>query len=140
MLTRNIITSVPGLERAISYAWHPIGSLFFKMSYRKAYRNGQINLHVGASAVRLEGWLNTDIRPPSLYLNVSRHLPIQDNSVSYIFSEQLIEYLPMDATLSFVKECYRILLPNGILRITNEDMGAFTRAYLNDPESIRLLN
>jgi predicted SAM-dependent methyltransferase len=46
----------------------------------------------------------------------------------------------MKATFAFVKECYRVLRPNGVLRITNEDIGAFARAYLHDPESVDLLN
>jgi predicted SAM-dependent methyltransferase len=69
-----------------------------------------------------------------------RRLPISDNTVSYIFGEHFINYLPRQAVLAFFKECLRVLLPNGVLRITTNDIEALARAYLSDPELVRLLN
>ena len=131
---------IPGLMCAVRYAWMPIGSLMFGVSYRRACSNGVVCLNVGAGTVRLDGWLNTDIRPGCLYVNLKRRLPIMDNTISYIFGEQFIDYLPRQTALAFIKECFRVLRPNGVLRITNEDLGLFANAYLNNPEDVRLLN
>jgi SAM-dependent methyltransferase len=140
LLTR-INARIPGFRRALSYAWMPIGSLMFRVSYRNACHRGNVRLHLGAGTVRLDGWLNTDVLPMCpLYLDASRRLPIRDNTISYIFGEHFLEYLPRQSVLAFFKESFRVLRPDGVLRITTMDIGALARAYLSDPESVRLLN
>jgi predicted SAM-dependent methyltransferase len=136
-----IAARIPGFRRAVSYTWMPIGSLMFRVSYRNAYDQGNVCLHLGAGTVRLDGWLNTDILPICpLYLDAKRRLPIRDNTVSYIFGEHFLEYLPRQAAFVLFRESFRVLRPNGVLRITTIDIEALVRAYLSDPESVRLLN
>jgi predicted SAM-dependent methyltransferase len=131
----------PWIRSAASYAWMPVGSLKFRASYRKACQKGNVCLHVGSGFVRLDGWLNTDVLPISpLYLNAKRPLPMKDNTVSYIFGEHFINYVSRKQARAFFEECYRVLRPEGVLRIATIDIEALARAYLNDPESVLLLN
>jgi predicted SAM-dependent methyltransferase len=136
-----LMARIPGLLRVVNYVWIPIGSLNFRMAYRKACQRGNVRLHVGAGLVQLDGWLNTDITLLCpLYLNAMRPLPIRDSTVSYIFSEQVIEYMPRQATLVFLKESLRVLQPGGVIRIATLDIEALAMAYLHDHERARLLN
>jgi predicted SAM-dependent methyltransferase len=112
----------------------------FRTSYRKAYQKGKVYLHLGSGPVNIDGWLNTDIKPFHPYLNAARSLPIRDNSVSFIFGEHFIEYIPRQALGTLLGECFRVLRPNGVLRITIVDIEALARAYLDDHELARLLN
>jgi predicted SAM-dependent methyltransferase len=141
LVLARIIACLPGFRRAASYAWMPIGSLKFRISYRKACHQGKVYLHLGAGFVRLDGWLNTDILPICpLYLDAKRRLPIRDNTVSYIFGEHFLEYLSRRAALALFKESYRVLQSGGVLRITTIDIEALARAYLSNHENVRLLN
>jgi predicted SAM-dependent methyltransferase len=134
------ITYIPGFSNTARYLWIPIGSLKLRMSYRNACQKGKVYLHLGSGPVNIDGWLNTDITPFHPYLDATQDLPIKDNSVSFIFGEHFIEYIPRKALFSLLRECYRVLKPNGALRITIVDIEALARAYLNDPERVRLLN
>lgn len=55
----------------------------------------------------------------------------KSNSVSLIVAGQLVEHLPPRNQLpQFLKECYRMLKPGGILRITTPDLDLLIQAYL----------
>ncbi len=54
--------------------------------------------------------------------NVNLGLPFENSSVEVIFSSHFIEHLTFEEGLNFLKECYRVLKPNGILRIVCPDI------------------
>jgi predicted SAM-dependent methyltransferase len=142
LLLEKIVTRIPGfIQHAVLLPWKLIGSLKFRAAYRSACKQGRVYLHLGAGIVRLHGWLDTDISPRApLYLDAKKRLPIRDSTVTYIFGEHFIEYLPRQAALRFFRESLRVLKPGGVLRISTPDIEAHARAYLNDAESTRLLN
>jgi predicted SAM-dependent methyltransferase len=131
---------IPGFSSAVRYAWIPVGSIKFRMDYQDAYRRGKVYLHLGSGSVNIKGWINTDIKPFHPYLDVTRYLPIKDDSVTYIFGEHFIEYIPRQAMVASLKEYYRVLKPDGVLRITIVDIEAMARAYLDYPELVQRLN
>jgi SAM-dependent methyltransferase len=87
-------------------------------------------LHLGAGARRLEGWINVDVHPAPLSLNLTRGLPFADSSVRVIFASHLFEHLyyPNQA-LRFLAECRRVLRPGGRLRLVVPDIERYIRAY-----------
>ena len=54
--------------------------------------------------------------------NVTDGLPFEDSSVEVIFSSHFIEHLTFEEGINFLKECHRVLRPDGILRISCPDM------------------
>lgn len=55
-----------------------------------------------------------------------------DNSVDFIYGGQMIEHLnPIHQTPVFLKECFRMLKPGGIIRLTTPDLDLLVRAYTN---------
>jgi predicted SAM-dependent methyltransferase len=50
------------------------------------------------------------------YYQKGDHLPFDDNSINFIFSEHFFEHLFFDEALSLLTECYRILKPYGVIR------------------------
>jgi predicted SAM-dependent methyltransferase len=142
LLIAQIITKISRFIRHVALLpWQLIGSLKFRRAYRNACKQGFVCLHVGANNVRLDGCLNTDIMPVApLYLDASKHLPIKDNTVDYVYGEHFIEYLPRQAAIGFFQESFRILKPDGMLRVSTPDIEAHAKAYLHEPELARLLN
>jgi len=101
--------------------------LRFYRQYRiKSYlnRQGPHKLHLGAGTNELDGWLNTDLHPVGsmIYLNSSKPLPFPDASFDYIFSEHHLEQHTFPYAIKLLKECKRILKPDGILRIHTPDL------------------
>lgn len=97
-------------------------------------------LNLGCGEFRLDGWLNTDkfpIRYPSvLKLDVSEKFELPDNSIDYIYSEHLFEHLTYREASNMLSECYRVLKPNGIIRIATPNLEFLMDLYLHPEKEI----
>jgi len=81
------------------------------------YRPGFVNVDINI-AFRRDLWL--DLRNP---------LPFADGSIDGIFCSHVLEHFPWDQTSAIVRECHRVLLPEGILRVGVPDVEPAIRAY-----------
>lgn len=89
-----------------------------------------LKLHVGAGSRRLPGWVNIDVYPAELALNVNRGLPFADGSARLLFASHMLEHLYYpDEALRFLAECRRVLGPGGRLRLVVPDVELYVRAY-----------
>lgn len=81
-------------------------------------------LNVGCNNVLLDGWDNLDILeiPEVIQYDARTPLPYEENSVDFIFSEHFIEHLTETNALFFLKECYRVLKPFGVIRTSTFDI------------------
>lgn len=90
-------------------------------NYIEKQGNGEKCLHMGCSWKVLDGWLNTDLRPNEekgvFKLDASKPFELPDSSFDYIYSSHMIEHLTYYEAKNMLKECYRILKPNGVMRI-----------------------
>jgi predicted SAM-dependent methyltransferase len=63
--------------------------------------------------------------------DMTQRFPHEDNSVDIIYVGQAIEHLnPVYQAPAFLKECWRMLAPGGILRMTTPDLDVLVRAYV----------
>ena len=82
-------------------------------------------LNLGCGGNVLDGWINSDVNPISsdvIHLNVGNEFPFNDNEFDYIFSEHMIEHKPYEVGSSSLKECYRVLKPRGVVRVSTPDL------------------
>ena len=87
-------------------------------------------LHIGSGRVALPGWVNVDIQPlPEVDVvnDVTEGLPFDE--AQFIFAEHFIEHLPFDAALQFLRECRRVLLENGVLRLSTPNLDWVLRSH-----------
>ncbi len=90
-------------------------------------------LHIACGGVRLRGWINVDRDPPSKIVDISwdvrQPLPIEDESCAFIFNEHFLEHLTVQEGLAFLRECRRMLMPGGVLRVGMPDLTECIRQY-----------
>ena len=82
-------------------------------------------LQIGTGQNRLEGWLNSDLRPldrSTVYLDAAERFPFPDATFDYIFSEHVIEHLPFESGNMMLGECYRVLQPGGRIRLATPNL------------------
>ena len=94
-------------------------------------------LQLGAGGNDPIGWLNTDIEPTSneVYLDATKRYPFPDGSFQYVFSEHVIEYVPWEAGVAMLKECYRVLAPGGKLRVVTPNLAKFVQLLAGNPDA-----
>jgi predicted SAM-dependent methyltransferase len=104
---------------------------------RKADRMAQqapLRLHLGSGPQLKPGWVNVDLfgYPEDLYWNLRRPLPFAAGSVDAIFHEHVLEHFSFPDVLRIVEDSFRVLRPQGILRIGVPDLGRYLEAYTSD--------
>lgn len=101
------------------------------------YGNQQIKLHLGCGTNLPKGWTNIDnnydkninLKKLDLNWDLTKELPYKNDSVDKIFHEHFIEHLEKPAGEKFLRECYRLLKPGGVMRLGWPDMALLIRAY-----------
>jgi SAM-dependent methyltransferase len=93
-------------------------------------------LHIGCGKNTLDGWINIDVFPAPLALNVLWGLPFATGSARYIFVSHLLEHLffPRDVK-PFLAELRRVLAPGGVVRIVVPDIEQCIEAYVNNDKN-----
>lgn len=90
-------------------------------------------LHVGCGNNRYAGWINADIHVKSdLIIFLQKKLPFRDESLRRIYSEHVLEHVPYQTAVFFLKEARRTLQPGGILRIAMPDLDDLVDGYQHD--------
>jgi predicted SAM-dependent methyltransferase len=77
-------------------------------------------LHLGCGKNILDGWLNTDLkfrRNRVSFLDVSKAFPFQNECIDFVFCEHVLEHLTFSQTMNLLRECHRVLRPQGLVRI-----------------------
>lgn len=88
-----------------------------------------LRLHLGSGNSRLEGWVNIDMPPAELAMNLGWGLPFDDGSADYVFLSHVFEHLYREEALGLLREARRVLAPGGVLRVVVPDIEQCIRAY-----------
>jgi len=96
----------------------------------------ELQLHIGSGSKILNGWINID---GSLNLSIlTMRMPeglkkFTDESVCAIYASHFLEHIiyPEEAVF-FAKECYRVLVSGGVLRIVVPDIERIINAYVEN--------
>lgn len=94
--------------------------------------NQYLNLGCGE---RFHGsWININF--VSTGKNVVAHdlkkgIPFADNSFDVVYHSHVLEHFPKVEALTFIRECYRVLRPQGILRVVVPDLEQIVRMYVH---------
>lgn len=90
-------------------------------------------LNLGCGNRFLEEWINVDFFSNSLYVaphNLLEGIPFEDGSADVVYHSHVLEHFNKEDGKIFLKECFRVLKPNGIVRIVVPDLEQIVRQYL----------
>jgi predicted SAM-dependent methyltransferase len=92
---------------------------------------GARKLHVGCGPALLDGWINADRDPieGAVVLDATQPLPFPDGCIGYVFSEHFIEHLDYREGERFLRECFRVLAPGGVVRTATPDLRFLVELY-----------
>lgn len=103
-----------------------------------------VYLYVGCGNHRLRGFTHVEVNPmkqfknggdvgqPEILANITETLPLEDQSVSLIFSRATLEHLTYPELINHFIECNRLLKNDaGYVRIIVPDLDKMVQDYLN---------
>lgn len=94
-------------------------------------------LNIGCGEKYHHDWVNIDLASKSplvLEHNILNGLPFADNEFEVLYHSQVLEHLPRGKAEFFMRECFRVLVPSGILRVVVPDLENMAREYLKHLE------
>jgi predicted SAM-dependent methyltransferase len=62
--------------------------------------------------------------------NLNKGIPFPDASFDVVYHSHVLEHFTKTAGETFLKECYRVLRPQGVLRVVVPDLEQLVRSYL----------
>jgi predicted SAM-dependent methyltransferase len=63
--------------------------------------------------------------------DLKQGIPFADNSFDVVYHSHVLEHFPKLDAVTFIRECYRVLRPQGILRVVVPDLEQIARMYLH---------
>jgi predicted SAM-dependent methyltransferase len=99
---------------------------------KRLSRDRDLRLQFGSGPTPVPGWINIDGGTcADLQMDLRRRLPLQDESVAYIFTEHFLDHLQFpDGIGHLLRECQRVLKPGGTMRVIVHDGDLLLRAYV----------
>lgn len=91
-----------------------------------------VRLHLGCGKRIVPGCIHLDcFASPGIDFECDfrEPLPLASGAAEMIYSEHVLEHLEETEALKLLRECHRVLIPSGRIRIGVPDGGAYCRAY-----------
>ncbi len=93
-----------------------------------------LNVGCGSKFICSEDWINIDIGSKHKCViehDITKGLPFPDNNFDVVYHSNILEHLHKKEAEHFIKECYRVLKKDGILRIAVPDLEELAKQYLD---------
>jgi predicted SAM-dependent methyltransferase len=85
---------------------------------------------LGCGSNRIEQWINIDLSDQAdISWDLTFGIPINDASCQIIYNEHLLEHIPIDQAVEFLRECLRVLQPGGVVRIAMPSLSHLAQRY-----------
>jgi predicted SAM-dependent methyltransferase len=95
-----------------------------------SFFRGCTKLNLGCGGNVRFGWTNVDrMTPGAVDWDLTLPLPVRPKSVDFIYSEHFVEHLSHEQGLAHFKDCFRVLRPTGILRISTPNLRYLVQLY-----------
>lgn len=98
-----------------------------------------LNLGCGSRFCKDSSWTNIDFSSSSnkvISHNLLQGLPFPDGMFDAVYHSHLLEHFTKEDGGQFIKECFRVLKAEGVLRIAVPDLQEICRLYLDALEKI----
>lgn len=70
------------------------------------------------------------IDPNIICWDLRKGIPFSENTFDAVYNSHFLEHLPKEASLPFLKECFRVCKQGGVIRVVVPDLEALSMRYL----------
>ena len=90
-------------------------------------------VNLGCGARRVRSWVNIDMIATGddvIAHDLSKGIPLPDKSAEIVYHSHVLEHIPRENAPAFIRECFRVLAPGGVLRVAVPDLERIVRTYI----------
>ena len=98
-------------------------------------------INIGCGAAAHPDWLNLDmvpLHPLAVACDLRRGLPLAANAADACYSSHVLEHLTRAEAEPFIAEQFRVLRPNGVIRVGVPDLEVICQDYLDHLAVLRV--
>ena len=105
--------------------------LWFRLSKKKS-----IKLELGSGEKKgKDQWVTVDnYSKADIFWDLRRRIPLKDSTVDCIYSSHLLEHIPYQELLLFLKKCLKLLKKDGCFSVCVPSVRNYLDAYINGDE------
>jgi predicted SAM-dependent methyltransferase len=131
------VVAIIGRERAnkIAAPYHDWRASRRTRHFLENLPKSDLRVNLGCGYRPVKGWINVDrarAEEVQVVWDLTTGLPFPDSSCTAIFSEHVIEHVTKADAIKLIRECYRVLQDDGVLRMSTPDAELFLRSYAGD--------
>ena len=128
---KSLLKSIPGLRRLTLsvrlFQWE-IKSYF---QWKNLAKKDVIKLELGSGSKKgVNGFTTVDIYGADIYRDLRNGIPLQNNTVTAIYTSHMLEHIPYSKLIPFLKECMRVLKTGGHISICVPNARNYIQAYI----------
>lgn len=97
-------------------------------------------LNLGCGNRYHKDWTNVDFVSKDQHViahNLLKGIPFENNSFDAIYNSHVLEHFTKQDGINFIRECFRVLKPGGIIRIAVPDLEMIVKYYLSNLEKAK---
>lgn len=97
------------------------------------HESNRLLVNVGCGRTFHRDWLNLDLMscdPEVRACDLRKGIPLPDGSCAAVYSSHVLEHLSRSDGAGMLRECRRVLMPGGVIRIVVPDLEKIARDYL----------
>lgn len=91
-------------------------------------------LNLGCGSRFIASWTNVDFiatAPGVMACNLIEGVPFADNAFDAVYHSHVLEHFSRADGEKFIRECFRVLAPGGVIRVVVPDLEQIARSYLH---------
>ncbi len=91
-------------------------------------------LNLGCGSRYHSDWTNIDFTSNNEYViahNLLEGIPFSNNKFNVLYHSHVLEHFNKDDAKNFLKECYRVMAVDGVIRIVIPDLEQIVESYIN---------
>ena len=132
-ILKDFLKKIPFLFHFFKSLYIFLLHLISKNRWKKILQSNEIKLNLGSGNTKgKNGWINVDISGADINHDLTKGVPLDDNTVDAVYSSHVFEHIPYRELLKVIKEINRVLKPGGKLLVCVPNAGLYLRAYFNN--------
>ena len=128
---KKILRLIPGFMGLLRMSRLALIKIISSYRWRQLAKKDVIKLELGSGGKKGSNDFTTvDFFGADLHRDLRDGIPLEDKSVSVIHSAHMLEHIPYTQLMPLLKECHRVLKPDGYLSVRVPNAKLYIQAYL----------